>query len=72
MFQIWLDKDKRSTMLSLMIYCARGLMIADLDTGAIKAVISKLSVIYNNQPRAHTTILRAEKRDDHLPKQHAN
>ena len=59
-FLSWLDRDKRSKQLSLMMYCLRGMMIDDSDNGAIEAIISKLSIIYNNSQRAHTHISRAE------------
>ena len=35
-------------------------MIEDSDNGAIEAIISKLSIIYNNSQRAHTKIPRAQ------------
>ena len=60
MFLSWLDKDERSMILLLMMYCARSLIIDDSDYGSINEVITKLSVIYNSQSRVHTTISRAE------------
>ena len=42
------------------MYCARGMMIDDSDNGAIEAKISKLSIIYNNSQRAHTSIRTAQ------------
>ena len=43
-----------------MLYCAWGMMIEDSDNGPVEAIISKLSIIYNNAQRAHTSIAKAQ------------